>query len=91
MIAHSDEWNNTYFDRNVNTNFIMHEADTEWTMRRGGLAGTAPSLEPIVPQPHLTAHTDAWNAYYFDRNVNTTFIMREANNEWNLRRGGLAK
>jgi hypothetical protein len=92
--AHSDEWNARYFERNVNTSFTAPV--TEYIppgLRQGGLAGYQRDVaKPIPPRQLFKAHSDAWNAYYFERNVNTSFTApaREYLDPA-LRRGGLAK
>jgi hypothetical protein len=92
--AHSEAWNENYFDRNVATTlpfFIEHVARGQL---RGGLAGRLPSdlAKPIVPKPGVKAHSDGWNTYYFDQTVNTNMAPRDT--EYlprGLRKGGLAK
>jgi hypothetical protein len=92
VVPHSDEWNSKYFDRNVATTLPYYFEYTTRGQMRGGLAKPLTTdLKPIAPHPTVKAHSDSWNTYYFDRNVNTRFIMHEADLEMSLRRGGLAK
>lgn len=93
--AHSDEWNNAYFDRNVATELPIYAELESRDLLRGGLAGMHPQLStslPIMPRTNLKAHSDEWNARYFDTNVNTSFTAPAI--EYlppGLRRGGMAK
>jgi hypothetical protein len=46
---------------------------------------------PILPNKNLKAHSDEWNNYYFDRNVNTRIVPSQTEYlEPGLRRGGMA-
>jgi hypothetical protein len=91
--AHSDAWNNYYFDRNAATELPIYFENVSRGELRGGLAGyRSLPAKPIAPRPNLKAHSDAWNAYYFDRNVNARLAPKATEYlQPGLRRGGLAK
>lgn len=47
---------------------------------------------PILPGQRLTAHSEAWDNFYFDRHVNTRIVSAETDHlAPGLRRGGLAR
>lgn len=91
--AHSDAWNDAYFDKNTRIRPVLDAPVTPHEKWQGGLAEQR-ALNGI-PQPRkigAQAHSDAWNNYYLDRYTNN-HITATANEYMNplQRRGGLAK
>jgi hypothetical protein len=91
--AHSEAWNDAYFDKNTRTQPVLDIPVTPHEKLRGGLAEQ--QALNAIPQPRkigARAHSDAWNNYYFDRNVNTNITLHAAEYVNPLLwRGGLAK
>ena len=91
--AHSEAWNDAYFDKNTRTRPVLDIPVTPHEKLRGGLAEQ--QALNAVPQPRkftAQAHSDAWNNYYFDRNVNAHITSHATEySSPSLRRGGLAK
>lgn len=77
--AHSDEWNAAYLDKYTATSFVISTGDETEEPIRGGMAKTIATAKPITPKFGIAPHSEAWNAFYFDRNVNT-----QLPNVWNI-------
>lgn len=69
--AHSDEWTDAYLDKHAATSFAINAGTEIETPIRGGMAGQTANAKPIAPKLGIAPHSEAWNAFYFDRNVNT--------------------
>jgi hypothetical protein len=96
MKAHSEEWNDVYFDKYTYTQPKLN-IPSEPIKIRGGMAemyaqNGRPNAVPEPVKPVIKAHSEEWNSYYFDRTVNTRFVspVTEYVLPWE-RRGGLAK
>ncbi len=90
--AHSDAWSDFYFNRNVATELPFYFESASRGPLRGGLAGLHAAAKPIARKTDWKAHSDEWNARYFDRNVNQTLSAPASEYlDPGLRRGGLAK
>jgi hypothetical protein len=91
--AHSEEWNDAYFDKLTRTQPVLHIEQVPHGKVRGGLAEQqALNAAPEPRKAGVQAHSDAWNDYYFDRNVNSHIVAQTGEYQYPfLWRGGLAK
>lgn len=91
--AHSEAWNDSYFDKNVLPQPRLDLEGIPQEKWRGGLAEQ--QAQNAVPQPRragLQAHSEAWNNVYFDRFVNTHITARTGSYVYPYQRqGGMAK
>jgi hypothetical protein len=86
---HGDAWTDFYLDKGAATTLPLH-VETESLKIRGGLAEAyAERAKPVTPRLGIAPHSDAWNAFYFDRNVNDR-IASPVSEEPQLWRGGMA-
>lgn len=77
--AHSDEWTAAYLDKHAAASFPTNLGKATDELVRGGMAKTIANAKPITPKFGIAPHSEAWNAFYFDRNVNT-----QLPNVWNI-------
>lgn len=69
---HSDAWTDFYLDKYAASSYVIRVAGDSQESLRGGLAELyAAKAKPLAPKQGIAPHSDAWNAFYFDRNVNT--------------------
>lgn len=82
--AHSDEWTAVYLDKNGATSFHINSGNETAEPIRGGMASEFAKAKPILPHTGIAPHSPAWDAFYFDRSVNTHLP-----NLWNSNLPGL--
>lgn len=93
VAAHSEEWNDVYFDKLTRPQPILHTEDALKEKWRGGLAEQqAQNAVPVPRRAGVKAHSPEWTDYYLDRYANSQIPLQASEhvnaNSW---QGGLAQ
>lgn len=80
---HSDAWTDFYLDKYVASSYVIYVTGDSRESLRGGLAELyASKAKPVAPKQGIAPHSDAWDAFYFDRNVNTQWLRNMVNSNF---------